>query len=206
MSSWYGVNANSDPGLTLAQRQNNAMIITGFFRDLGWTDNAIAGMLGNMDVESYLNPGQFQNGYPMTYESQGGFGLVQWTPVSKFASWAGQYWQSDYNRQLYRIRAEWQGIYQQWVPRAGYTMTFMEYSRSTDTPASLAMAFFWCYEYGTPLESQRTAAANYWYEYITGTPAPPLPPDPVYTSLPKWLFCKIVLTNRRDSNGRPDLL
>ena len=37
------------PKLTEAQQQNNATIITQYFRAQGWTDNAIASMLANMD-------------------------------------------------------------------------------------------------------------------------------------------------------------
>lgn len=199
MSEWNSVVTNQLNALTQAQKINNALIITGFFRDLGWTDESIAGMLGNMEIESQMNPGQFQAGYPMTYESQGGFGLVQWTPVSKFASWAGQYWMTDYNRQLYRIRAEYTGTYIQWIPVAAYDyMTFYQYSQSTASPAYLAMAWEYSYERGTPATEQRQAAANYWYTQITGQPAPPLPPDPPAPSagIPKWLLLRIAIDRR----------
>lgn len=74
----------------------------------GWTKNALAGMLGNMQSESTLNPACWQNwraniasptqtswpsyttadDYYSKYMYSGeGFGLVQWTQQRKFFEW-----------------------------------------------------------------------------------------------------------------------
>ena len=48
-----------------------------YFMSKGWTAEAVAGLLGNQQVESTLNPGIWQDLTP-----GGGWGLVQWTPSS----------------------------------------------------------------------------------------------------------------------------
>ena len=86
------------------KQQHNASKILAYFRGLGWTVNAIAAMVGNMQLESWLSPGLIQgtnryrlpnsaanlsdvpnsvmiNFYDSYYGlSHGGFGigLVQW--------------------------------------------------------------------------------------------------------------------------------
>ena len=72
--------------LTLTEMRGNAQFIMSFFHDAGWTKNAIAAMLGNMQVESTINPGIWQGMDEFDYD--GGFGLVQWTPASKYIDWA----------------------------------------------------------------------------------------------------------------------
>ena len=64
--------------LSLSEMQNNVDIIHYFFRSAGWTDNAIAAMLGNMQSESTINPGIWEGLDPYA----GGYGLVQWTPYT----------------------------------------------------------------------------------------------------------------------------
>ena len=60
--------------LSISEMQNNVDILHYFFRSAGWTDNAIAAMLGNMQSESTINPGIWENLEPYS----GGYGLVQW--------------------------------------------------------------------------------------------------------------------------------
>lgn len=62
--------------LTQAEMENNANIIISYYRSLNYADSTIASILGNMQWESSLSP--------VRTELQGsGYGLVQWTPVSK---------------------------------------------------------------------------------------------------------------------------
>jgi hypothetical protein len=58
----------------------NAVYICTYLSDRGWTLNAISGVLGNMEYESDLNPGRWQNDR-QDYASAGytGYGLIQWT-------------------------------------------------------------------------------------------------------------------------------
>lgn len=55
------------------QQVNNATYIHDYFINQGWTNNAIAGMLGNFVSESGLNPDLHQ------YGGSPGYGLAQWT-------------------------------------------------------------------------------------------------------------------------------
>ena len=63
--------------LTQSEMEGNAWEVYSFFAGRGWTRNAIAGILGNMQTESNINPGLWQSLKEHNYS--GGFGLVQWT-------------------------------------------------------------------------------------------------------------------------------
>ena len=182
--AWYAVDTDQNPAMTSAQQENNVNIIAAYFRGLGWTDNAIAAMCGNFEIESYLNPGQFELG--QNYNPAYGFGLVQWTPYTNYTSWAGADWRTNYDKQLQRIKYELDnGL--QWIPVAGYGyMTFAEFSTSTYTPEYLSMAFEYSYERGTPFQAQREAAARKWYTYLGNMPTP---------TIPIWLLFKLRWNN-----------
>lgn len=190
MSNWNAIRTNQNLGLSDAWKEVNVWIITAYFRQRGWTDNAIAGMLGNMDIESFINPAQSEVGSGL-YDTNFGFGLVQWTGTSRvsFQNWAGSDWEANYDKQLDRIMYEYNGGYTQWIPVAEYNyMTFQQFAASTQSPEYLAMAFEKSYERGTPLQAQREAAARKWYNVINGTPTPG-------GRLPIWLLFKIRWNN-----------
>ena len=70
-------------GLIQAQMEANARYIYDYFNELGWSKEAICGMLGNMQWESgSINPCTWQSWNNTGYGA--GYGLVQWTP-SKYA-------------------------------------------------------------------------------------------------------------------------
>lgn len=182
--AWYAIDTASYPNITEAQKQNNVNIIATYFRGLGWTDNAIAALCGNMEIESLLNPAQFEIGG--NYGSNYGFGLVQWTPRTKFSNWAGTDWRTNYNKQLQRIKWELDNN-DQWIPVASYGyMTFYQFTQSTATPEYLAMAFEYSYERGTPMTSQRETAARKWYTYLGNMPT---------ANIPVWLLFKLRWNN-----------
>ncbi|MDL2302537.1 phage tail-type lysozyme domain-containing protein [Lachnospiraceae bacterium OttesenSCG-928-D06] len=67
---------------------------------VGWTQEAICGLFGNIHRESHFNPGVWQNKDLMAGTAQKGsdYGLVQWTPSGeKFLAWAGFTKASDAN-------------------------------------------------------------------------------------------------------------
>ena len=200
-----GVWTNQNPfnvGYTSADQLQNAREIYGYFDREGWTLNAISGMLGNMNDESYINPAQWQMGHTIedpSVPNDTGFGLVQWTPwynypVAPFGSWsAGSSWRIDYIKQLDRIQYELeydelhpnQG---QWIKTAqAGNLSFKEFSESTATPADLAYYFFFGYERGVSWDSHRQLAANYWYAELSNYG--PLPPSG--RRLPIWLLFKL---------------
>lgn len=187
MSSWlvYYGNGYTAAGWDRTQKANNVDIIAAYFYSLGWTINAIAGLLGNMEKESYINPGQWQHGFPIENPNVStGFGLVQWTPWTKYTMWAGSDWKTNYNKQLYRITYEVavddatpnQG---QWISKPSYPMSFTQFTQSTASASYLAMAFFTDYERGVGGETERQNNAEYWFSYLLQNPPGPwVPPGP----------------------------
>ena len=156
--------------------QNNAKIIKAYLVGKGWSLNAIAGMLGNMQSESTINPGIWQS---LTEGSGGGggFGLVQWTPWTNFTNWADEngYSWDDGNAQLKWID-EVTIPFGQWIKTSAYDISFTEFKTSTESPEYLASAFLKNFERaGVEVEEQRRSQARTWYTYITSTPDVPVP-------------------------------
>lgn len=165
--------------LSMTEMQNNADIMYAFFTDQGWTVNAIAAMFGNMQTESTLNPGIWENLDPFI----GGYGLVQWTPYTKYSEWAGTDWQDNGQKEMERIIYELEN-HLQWISTSLYPMTFREFSQSDKPPAYLAQAFLYNYERpAVKPQPARSRQAEYWYEYLAGHP-------PV-KQIPIWLLFKL---------------
>lgn len=156
--------------LSLEEMQSNALMIRDYFILKGWSLNAICGMLGNIQTESTINPQIWESLDEGNLD--GGYGLVQWTPATKYIDWAGSDYQ-DGNRQCDRIIYELENNLQ-WIVTPEHPMTFQEFSTSTETPYNLAMVFIANYE--RPLDPNqpiRGEQANYWYEYLGGIPPTP---------------------------------
>lgn len=162
--TWVSKNAY----LSESEMQNNAKIIYQTFAKQGWTLNAIAGMLGNMQQESTLSPGIWQD-----LDSswiQGGHGLVGWTPSTRITNWlsAHGYGPDDGDGQCAKIIEEWlhPEIESVWVER-GYAISFDEFTKSTESADFLASVFMDNYENpGWPAESNRRQYALYWYDWL----------------------------------------
>lgn len=184
--------------LTLAEMQNNAELVAQYGYYNGWTLNAISAILGNMQAESSINPGIWES---LTAWS-GGYGLVQWTPYTKYSNWAtsqGYAWQNNGNAELERISYEAQnGL--QWFYNAEIGMappiTFQQFLNSTDNINTLSNYWLWFYEHpadpyaGT--QATRQGYTQYWYQYLTDNPPDPDPPDPPDPGMefPYWLLFK----------------
>lgn len=181
MANWNAVYTNgydARDNWTQEMRAHNVDIIASHFGSEGWTINAIAGMVGNMQPESYLNPGQWQHGYNVEHQPPDldGFGLVQWTPWTKYSNWAGSDWRTNYDKQLLRIDYEFeQGEGFQWITTRSYPLSFAQFSQSTETPEYLARAFFANYERGTGSTTPRENNARTWYNYLLENPPGPVP-------------------------------
>lgn len=192
--------------LSQSEMENNALCFYGMmYTQFGWTINAIAGMLGNLQRESTINPGIWEGLVPRyDGEYDSGYGLVQWTPASKyiywkpegeFAPWAGGTWRGNGNRECARIEYEVQNGIQWGANRMAYVkewgyptqppITFQEFKASTDTPDELASLFVLYYERpsakGLVMELRREYARK-WYKLISGKEPPteplPEPPEP----------------------------
>ena len=159
----------SNTTLTQAEMKVNAQYILDYLRDCGWTKNAVCGMLGNLEVESYINPGYWENGVVNTRR---GFGLVQWTPSTKFTDWAEDenLPTDDMDSQLERILVEVEdNLDDQWIPVSSYDFSFYTFTQSKETPYYLACAFLRNYERPDDISSQegiRGDNAEYWYDLL----------------------------------------
>lgn len=151
--------------LTLEQMTVNAQYILDYLLSEGWSKNAVCGMLGNMQTESSINPGIWQS--LDEGNMSGGFGLVQWTPATKYLNWADSLGlpRATIDSQLQRIEYEVVNNIQ-WIHPS---MTFAEFSVSTDTPYNLAMLFLAHYERpADPDQPQRGIQAEYWFNNLSG--------------------------------------
>jgi len=152
--------------LSLSEMQENAKFIYKQFYGLGWTLNSIAGMLGNMQRESTINPGIWQSLKEGNLE--GGYGLVQWTPATKLIDWAEERgW--DYSHiQVQCMKIHYEMVDGgQYYETSSYPLSFKEFSESTESPEYLASAFLYNYERaGVSAEEERRTNARYWYDYL----------------------------------------
>lgn len=152
--------------LTREEMTHNAVYIAAVLLSKGWTLNAVAGVLGNMEAESTINPGLWEDRNEGNLS--GGFGLVQWTPATNLIDWAaGQGWEpTDIDVQLERM--EWERANgEQYYKKPAYPITFDEFVTSTETPEYLAAAFLYNYERPkVPNEAPRAANARYWFNYL----------------------------------------
>lgn len=177
---WY---TNIDYGLdslTADERQHNGMKLAQNLYNFHWTENAIAGILGNVEGESGMNPGSTENdgSRPWDYlptneevlESSflRGMGFTQWTPgrdkIVQFAEDTGRIWY-DGITQVFRLK---------WECDNGEQMGGWQwYINNTGDPADLAEYFLRQYERPSPEQIEQTlayrrAAATRWYGLIHG--------------------------------------
>lgn len=158
---------NSNEYLSLNEMYNNALYIASFFLRKGWTYEAIAAILGNMQTESTMNPGIWES--LEAGNTSRGFGLVGWTPATKLINWASENGldYTDIDTQLSRIIWEMEnGV--QYYPTDSYPETFVEFSVSEKSPEYLAAAFIYNYERpASPNPEKRGSQARYWYNILS---------------------------------------
>lgn len=202
--AWQAVWTNSLGALTESQKEQNVDILYYFFHNLGWEDKPIAAMFGNMELESQMNPAQWENGKQIEGEGRIGFGLCQWTPWTKLADWLGTGWETNYNGQLQRI--QWESLPEnqgninpngQWIPVynaggfnfGGYTFQQFAHDTTHELPW-LTACYEYSYERGTPAINTRVQYAQRWYEYIQSGPTPPTPTPTSRGKMPLWMMLK----------------
>lgn len=173
--NYWGNTYDSSNHLSEEQMKVNATYLYNSLSNKGWTLNAIAGVLGNMQTESSINPGRWQS------ENVGdldvGYSLVQWTPARKYIDWlANGADPSEMDNAISRIIYEVENNIQ-WIATANYNYSFYEFTKSNDTPYNLGMAFL--YNYERPADQNqpwRGTQAETWYEFLSGNvPVPPTP-------------------------------
>lgn len=153
--------------LSQEQMNANAVEVYKYFSGKGWSLNAISGVLGNMQSESYINPGVWQSLISGNYS--GGFGLVQWTPATNYTNWASAngYGITDPNGQLYWIDAL-SATTGQWIPTSAYNISWSAFKVSGQSPEYLASAFLKNFERaGVEVEATRRSQARYYYNLLS---------------------------------------
>lgn len=199
MSDWVAENR----ALTISEMENNADIIISYYRSLNYADKTIASILGNMQAESSISPVRTEVGGQ-------GYGLVQWTPVSKLQSHCNTLGLSPYTSGDVQIEVldkelgTSYGINSWYTSRAfinnylssGATpdmigVTADEFKRNTNnfTVNELAVLFMVGYERPSTNpavnhSTTRQMMSRQWYEYMGGTPTPPTPPTPPIPPFP----------------------
>ena len=137
-----------------------------FFKNKGWSKNAICGILGNMEVETAytFNPDIH------AYNGDGGYGLLQWTPGSKLRDWANNNGLNfkTINTQCRRLQYEYEnGI--QYYTSSYCGLTFSQYIKSNNSPDYLAECFMHNYErpnlYYANIPTRRQKAID-WCNYF----------------------------------------
>lgn len=137
----------------------------------GWTMNGVAGLLGNTQAESSINPGRWQSDNVGNYSA--GYGLVQWTPATKYTDWCNSNGYSDPSEMdaaIARIIYELENG-GQWYATDSYDMSFSEFATSDSDPGTLAKAFLLNYErpadQSSSVQEYRAGLATNWYTYLS---------------------------------------
>ncbi|WP_310603664.1 phage tail tip lysozyme [Anaerosporobacter sp.] len=157
----------SNSYLTTSQMTANAQYILNYLRGKGWTKNAVCGMLGNMQTESTINPGIWQS--LKANNTSGGFGLVQWTPATKYIDWANSKklpvanMDSELQRIIYEVSANIQ-----YIATSTYKMTFSQFTKSTESAYYLACVFLHNYERPANSSQDKTRGdqATKWFNTL----------------------------------------
>jgi hypothetical protein len=133
--------------LTEDESLQNAQMVVNKFVNTDWTKESLSAMLGNMRHESSINPNMYEYGY--AWEDDRGFGLVQWTPRSKYWDWATAQGLDPYlgDSQLDRITYEVENNIQ-YYSTSSYPESFAEFRANAfgKTVEYLTECFTWNYE------------------------------------------------------------
>ena len=200
--TYYGSYVGESEPLSSNEMTVNATYIYNYLSEKGWSKNAIAGMLGNIQAESTMNPGRWQS--DNVGSTSNGYGLVQWTPSTKYTEWALSNGFSDYSEMdsnLSRIIYEVEnGL--QWIATSTYSLSFKEFSQSTLPVTELAKAFLLCYErpadQSESVQTYRGQLATNWYEKLNGGSGGGDVITPVITKKKKFNFIVFTAMRRRN--------
>lgn len=174
--AWTYKITDSYSSMTAEQKEQNASAFWSKMQS-EMTIEAASGILGNMERESYINPGQLQGG------SGTGRGLIQWTPGTVLTDYAAQIsgeWH-DGDLQCMLILDEGYGRNGQqgrWIPTSDYPYSWAEFCQLTDVEESCKAYLYERERAGVTALQERIDDAKKWYTYLGGQPTPPDPPKP----------------------------
>jgi len=150
--------------------ETNALYICDRLIESGWSLNAISGLLGNTQSESGINSGIWEN--LDNSDVTRGYGLVQWTPSTKFTNWCieNDYDILDMGSAVNRIKFEVENNIQ-FTSTTQYGITFAEFTISEDSAYNLGIIFLHNYEKPTVIDTQeeneRGEQSQNWYVFLT---------------------------------------
>ena len=199
-NDWYISARSSDIGPSHGSystyQKHNAEKIYNYVQSMGWTDNAICAMIGNIQVESWLNPADATPSIGNTIASIGNstasqhpnnaYGLLQWKgrgttdpSNNQLVGYAIRHGYQWYDGDIQLQRLEWEynepaKFHPQTVDGVYYT--FASYAASTASVTQLAKVWMVCYEGTYSVLANRQENAEYWYDYFSGGPTPPPTP------------------------------
>lgn len=184
----YALASTDTTRLTEERQTANAEYIYDYLSDRGWTREAICGLLGNIQQESWFNPGVWQNRTEDKGDVTLGYGLVQWSEAGdKILMWmditadqADFLARTDANRlmdmQLEHLISSCQWGKGEWLQKnavrehgSPYQMSFDEFISSTNDPGELALVFHGHYERSADdntRKQNRIDFAHKWYTYF----------------------------------------
>ena len=180
--NYSGTTVNNNYSLTEEQKLANAHLIYERLHGYGWSDCAIAGLLGNVASEGLLNPDCW-NYYPnksscgMT-NTDGGYGICQWTPATKYTN--SSYCPSNRTTNATANgngQVDFLNSYEaQWLTVNGYT--YSDFKANNESPEKSAKDFacfyeghcksydVWISNYGSTSWNARQTRAREWYNKI----------------------------------------
>ena len=179
-SSWITGNRYLDR----QEMDSNAIKFYYTMNRLGVSYNSIIGMLANIELESTINPGIWESLDPYN----GGYGLVQWTPYTKYSNWAGSGWENNGEKECERIYYESQNGLQWFDNPSAYLinlpttppLSFNDYIHSNDD--YVLLADYWLLYYEHPYEgyivdrhNEHQRLCNYYNELLGGGEPQPTP-------------------------------
>lgn len=199
--NYYGSFFNESVVLSIGEMSINAKYIYTALKNKGWSNNAIYSLLGNMQAESSINPGRWQS--DSVGNSSLGYGLVQWTPSTKYTNWCTEQGYSDpseMDNNISRILYEVENNLQ-WISTDTYNFSFKEFSKSTKSVDELAKAFLLCYErpadQSEAVQTYRSSLANNWRETLSGIVIPDDPDNPTITTKKKKKYNFLLMNSRK---------
>ncbi|MCL2638160.1 MAG: phage tail tip lysozyme [Oscillospiraceae bacterium] len=176
---------NNAYGLSESQKISNAEYIHRVLKEQGWSTQAIAALLGNIEKESGFNPAA----YEVPGNKNRGYGLIQWTPATPFLSHFGinevEADEMALNSPSILIDMQLEFLTltsttscydtRQWYPTmrffSPYEMSFNSFITSTNCPRELASVFHSHYERSADSEDGirgRADSAEKWFNYFNG--------------------------------------
>ncbi|WP_225666907.1 phage tail tip lysozyme [Lactococcus garvieae] len=180
------------PPEIVTDQEKNAWIVWQFLKSKGYTEQAAAGILGNMDQESGVMPDTEQIGGPA-------YGLVQWDgsayPLVPPATWNGREYVQNLMRAAgisgdYKIAKtqsqllEWCMFNGQYIPTSSYPYSVAQFKGLTNI-STATTAFEANFERPAVTHPERVQLAIKWYNKLHGL-KPPTPSGNLKEQLDKF--------------------